>query len=565
MERKMSQHLIIRQQSSILLSIIVLLSISACATPGLQDSQLGLTHLRRGSSAVNDDLCKASHDGNFTAVRNLIAIGADVNARHGEGATPLIYSAIKGHTEIAKFLIDNGADVNAKDNNGWTALAAAAHVGYVETVKLLIERGADVNAVEKDGYSVLMATALILFFPEKLEIVKLLINKGADVNARSKEGWTALMEAAKGHAYLTKGFIDKGRKDVAMVPTEFAKLLIERGSEVNARDMYGRTALMTAADNGQTETIKLLLEKGANVNANDIDGNTALMYSIAGYASLMKRLSKAKLKDDNIATIPAEIATLLINKGIDVNAKKKDGVTALMIAASAGITEIVRLLIEKGADINAKTNDGLTAYYLAATNGHTDIAKLLEQAGGGPVPSPIVSLKGRLRFEGFSIFPPQINNWSSMDSDTKGIILERYTGKKIHTILASVRIKEYTDLTIKGRLELLQYVKEKIIKENYKDARFKPIDIKVSSECYLGGDCVRYDFTIEDHGAPYAPGSILILTGYGFFVVHPDANYIVDINYNQRFPKGDKPLPVEDEVEPFFKSLEFTPIKQKSR
>lgn len=459
----------------------------------------------------------------------VIAILIIPQISHADINDEFLEAASKGDTIKVKNLIEQGADVNNKDKDGMTALMRAARGGHLETTKLLIEKGADVNAIEKSGYPVLIVTESMPFSPQ-LEIIKLLIESGADVNSKSKEGWTALMEAAKGHSYLRKGLIDKGRTDVAMVPLEIAKLLIEGGADVNVRYKDGRTALLVAAANGQTEIVNLLIEKGADINAVDMAGNTAMIYLIMGYDSLMKRLSKNKRMDlaKGFETIPVEIANILITAGADVNVKNKGG---------------------------------LTAYKFAIANRHTELAQLLKKAGGGLALSPIFSLKERLQFQGFSILPPQSDNWFAMDSDTKGIILGRYTGKEIHTIMVSARIEEYKDWTIKSSAEFLQYAKEKI-EEGYKDSRFKPVDIKVSLECYRVGNCVRYDFTIEDHGSPYAPGSVLILTGYGFFFRHPyDDKYIVDINYSQRFPKGDKPLPAESEVEPFFKSLEFTPIK----
>ena len=59
--------------------------------------------------------------------------------------------------------------------------------------------------------------------------------------------------------------------------------LLAAGAAVNAIGMRGQTALMRAAENGQTEIVKLLLEAGADWRPKDESGMTALGYAQAYY------------------------------------------------------------------------------------------------------------------------------------------------------------------------------------------------------------------------------------------------------------------------------------------
>jgi ankyrin repeat protein len=172
-----------------------------------------------------------------------------------------------------------------------------------------------------------------------IQKVKELLSKGVEVKAT---GGAALWEATR-----------RGR-------TEIAKLLIEKGANVNYKeDFGGMSVLMIAASKGRMEIAKLLINKGADVNAKGESGGTPLMYAASAEQT--------------------EIAKLLINKGANVNAKDTKGVTPLMLAAGAKRTEIAELLITKGADVNAKDNKGDTA--ISYAEGNSDMVTLLRQAG----------------------------------------------------------------------------------------------------------------------------------------------------------------------------------------
>ncbi len=143
---------------------------------------------------------------------------------------------------------------------------------------------------------------------------------------------------------------------------EIAKLLIQKGANVNARDEFGSTALLSAVyfDNNK-EIIELLLNKGADVNAVNKWGNTPLTYASA-YSN-------------------KEVIEFLIRKGADINTKNEKWETSLIIASEKNSYEVIRLLIEKGADLNVEDKNGNTPLINACKNGKVEIVEMLINAG----------------------------------------------------------------------------------------------------------------------------------------------------------------------------------------
>ena len=129
-----------------------------------------------------------------------------------------------------------------------------------------------------------------------------------------------------------------------------------------AQAAYGgiNAKLLEAANAGDATEVERLLEKGADVNAKAKDGMTALM--------------AAALFDHT------EIAEALIGAGADVNVKAEEGLTALMLAAAYGHIKTVRILIDAGARVDAETQKSTTAVMLAAYGNQPEFVNILKQA-----------------------------------------------------------------------------------------------------------------------------------------------------------------------------------------
>jgi ankyrin repeat protein len=112
-----------------------------------------------------------------------------------------------------------------------------------------------------------------------------------------------------------------------------------------------------------------------------IVGMMALLLAVL---AMLATVAIAGINEDLIKEIGSgdlpEVKRLLA-KGADVNAKDRDGSTALMIASSLDKPEVVQLLLDEGADVNARNKNGLTALMLASKQGYRKVKELLIKAG----------------------------------------------------------------------------------------------------------------------------------------------------------------------------------------
>jgi cytohesin len=173
-------------------------------------------------------------------------------------------------------------------------------------------------------------------------------------------------------------------------------------------------ALPKAAYEGNLEEVKALIAKGTDVNLREMkDTNiTPIFFAVSKGRedvrgmfdnSNFKKINELKDRTKKVGYPRqyAEIVSLLLAHGADVNATNSYGQTPLHWAGYFGYFDMAELLVAKGADVNARDNGGATPLSIAALENHKDMENLL-MAKGAKVDIFIASAMGDIeRVKGF--------------------------------------------------------------------------------------------------------------------------------------------------------------------
>ncbi len=200
-----------------------------------------------------------------------------------------------------------------------------------------------------------------------INTVKGLLKDGADVNYTGDEvtdNTTALIEASRNGDYnMVQFLLDKG------ADPELSRI----GTATN----HISSPLLVAIRNGDFNMVKFLVKRGARIPA------TGLLKRYPNYYKRQRLLHEAvRYKHINIVKF-------LLDKGVDVNAKDKNGNTTLHSLIKQGkrglldknTFDIAELLLSRKADVNVKNNLGLTPFMSADSYKRKTFLKFLKANG----------------------------------------------------------------------------------------------------------------------------------------------------------------------------------------
>ncbi|EGD94621.1 hypothetical protein TESG_02130 [Trichophyton tonsurans CBS 112818] len=327
----------------------------------------------------------AADTGNPDVVKLLLADKrVDPNLRGGIRRTALHIAVRKGHHAVQKLLVKySDVDLNAKAGPLartplLEALKAPIETSPADSLRILLSSGrVDIEMCDNRLNSALSLAAKA----KSPEYIEILLEWGANIESRDHYEFTPLLTAARAPGDLCDN----------------VEFLLNSGADFRAVEMEGRNALALAAQYNNSKTVELLLRHGGiDPNISDNVGFTPLLLATHednfGIMSTLVSCDRVDVnRKDNFGNTamhqasynssPRSAKILLEREEADINVKNNEGLSPLALAVARESNSLVSIYTRYGADINSKDNTGTTPVMVAIKNKNVPMVKELLSMG----------------------------------------------------------------------------------------------------------------------------------------------------------------------------------------
>ena len=335
----------------------------------------------------------------------LIKAGASLNIEDDQKNRPLDYAVEKENIDIVKLLVKNGADLNYTNHN-YNYLQDAVLRGKPDLISIFLEGGSDVNVLFEDKETLM--DLLINSPPEEFEDIEktilILIEHGFDINKNNPRGQNSLHTAC------------------LYENTDILSILLKNGGNVHLKDGDGEIPMSYSITNINVKDVEKLIEAGSNLEhymkssegifsylhfciyfyCKDIN-DLLLDHKYKQFFEIIKLLCENCARLDSIQEENTEdfldyiislssktnfdlnykeispVVKILVENGLSLEKKNKNGHTRLIDAVIKGNIHNVHLLFELGANINNPDIRGVTALTHAARGIKTSNSSIEEK------------------------------------------------------------------------------------------------------------------------------------------------------------------------------------------
>ncbi|KAG4100463.1 ankyrin [Neocallimastix lanati (nom. inval.)] len=393
------------------------------------------------------------------------------------------------NNNILDLLIKNGFDVNRKDQYGKNLLNYQFEnmpIDEIFTIHLL-DLGTDFNLRMEQNkesfleylksfyfyhsyFSDLIANAqenIIDYFNNNISIFKsifkneytfkvvnvliILIQNGLNIDARDKEGNTLLVYAIQEKNEDIVYYLLKYHSSIELLNTEIEilkplikikntflfneinlikniqilKMLIQQGIDINSKDKEGKTLLVYAIEEEDKFIVNYLLENHASIQS--VNENIKCFRELNKYkkGNEKKSLESSEFRKKNIFNI----IKLLLQHGLDIDAKDEEGKTLLLYAIEDENELIVNYLLENHASIHS-VNENIKCLKELTKNKKEYKDELL------------VDFEFRIKNK-FNILKLLLQHGLDIDAKDENYLLENHAS--IHSVNENIKcLKEFT-------------------------------------------------------------------------------------------------------------------------
>lgn len=356
----------------------------------LSKNNIDVTRLNEHEDILAVEACK---NNDYEALELLLEQGIDINEESvwmGKDnkvycVNPLIIACLENNEKFVEYLIDSGADVNKNCYNVGTPLEIALKNKNIELTKLLLKNFAKIDLLkEQNGSDKEIFAKIFEDLSGDLDIViRLIIQNG------NLDGFNKCLDLLRYEMILCKYDISKQEKILHNIKKEIKRAkdsnLVEEMLKSlkrfknnidlnNSKDEDKSKAdlLVEACINHDKVAIDFLLEKGISVNVKDKDGCTPLIAACyRGYKDIVEYLLKIGADPNDRGYVYSQELTKVVCDG-----------TPLVVAIKMRNTDVVNILVkEKKIKINEKIEFGKTALMYAVENDCENIVKTLVENG----------------------------------------------------------------------------------------------------------------------------------------------------------------------------------------
>lgn len=388
--------------------------------------------LREGLNETFSQFARAVQHGNTARVRELLeatpALAKRINDPVIGFDSPAVVVAAGCSQELVDVLLNHGADVNAK-SAWWAGAFGALHGANQDMARYLIERGAkvDVHAAAEQGMMdvlrpLIEADPMLvhakgpdgqrpLHFARSIEVVDYLLERGADINARDVDHrGTAAQWTVDDHSRLCRYLLQRGAEpDIFMACALGDSDLVKRLLDADPDAVNRRV--------GQENDPQVPRAPGLHIYVYTFGDNKsphqiALKYGYRQlYQLLLERSSPQRQFVAACERADTETARSLLKSSPNIaESLLPQDQRVLADAAWENELEAVKVMLEAGFDPHVRGADDSTPLDRAAFHGFSEVVNLLllhnppldlkNCYGGRPVDSAIYGAVHSWRREG---------------------------------------------------------------------------------------------------------------------------------------------------------------------